>query len=50
MIGSAAKLGFMPFVTNLAPVIVVIMVVFVVTVRFVFRREFVPPQKPRPRS
>jgi len=42
MIGSAAKLGFMPFVTNLAPVIVVIMVVFVVTVRFVFRREFVP--------
>jgi len=42
LIGSAAKLGYLPFVTNLAPLVLVNLVVFVITVRFVFKREFVP--------
>jgi Na+/H+ antiporter NhaD/arsenite permease-like protein len=42
MIGSAAHLGFLPFVANLTPVIVVILFFYVLTIRWLFRKEFVP--------
>jgi len=41
IIGSRAGLSFVDFVVNLGPIIVVIMVVFVVMARWLFRRTFV---------
>jgi Na+/H+ antiporter NhaD/arsenite permease-like protein len=39
MIGSAAHLNFMDFITNLAPGVIVILIAFVVTLWFVFRKR-----------
>jgi Na+/H+ antiporter NhaD/arsenite permease-like protein len=39
LIGSAAPLGFVEFLTNLGPVALLILVAFVVTTRFQFRRD-----------
>ncbi|SDH69363.1 SLC13 family permease [Desulfosporosinus hippei] len=41
MIGSATGLGFMDFVINLAPVIVIIMIVTVFLLKFIYRKELV---------
>ncbi|MQL52834.1 hypothetical protein GFC01_11305 [Desulfofundulus thermobenzoicus] len=41
MIGSAVKLGFMDFVINLTPVVVVIYIVTVFILRVIYRRELV---------
>lgn len=41
MIGSATGLGFMDFVINLAPVIVVIMIVTVFLLKFIYRKQLV---------
>ncbi|HVN95652.1 MAG TPA: ArsB/NhaD family transporter [Syntrophorhabdaceae bacterium] len=41
MIGSKAQLGFMPFVHHLTPVIILVMIAFIVTIKFVFGRRFV---------
>ncbi|MEG6521662.1 ArsB/NhaD family transporter [Desulfotomaculum sp. 1211_IL3151] len=41
MIGSATGLGFMDFVVNLAPIIIVIMVVTVFLLRIIFRKQMV---------
>lgn len=40
MIASRAQLTFMDFVWNLAPVVVLILLAFLVTIRFLFRRTF----------
>jgi len=40
MIASRAELTFMDFISNLLPVIVLILIVFLVTIRFMFRRHF----------
>jgi Na+/H+ antiporter NhaD/arsenite permease-like protein len=45
LIGSAAGLGFTEFVVNLAPVTIVIFLVFIVTVRFLFRDLQVPDER-----
>ena len=39
MIGSASGLGFMSFVNNMTPVILVILVVYLLTVRFIFKKD-----------
>ncbi|NCO39967.1 MAG: hypothetical protein COZ06_30510 [Armatimonadetes bacterium CG_4_10_14_3_um_filter_66_18] len=44
MIGSAARLGYVPFVANLTPVVLVILAVYLLTVRWLFRKEFVPKE------
>ncbi len=45
MIASKAKLDFMAFVTNLAPVVVIMMVVFLIVVRLIFgKRLSVSPE------
>ncbi|ABO50505.1 possible tyrosine transporter P-protein [Desulforamulus reducens MI-1] len=41
MIGSAVGLGFMDFVVNLAPVVIVIMVVTIYLLKWIYRKEFV---------
>lgn len=41
MIGSATKLGFMDFVINLTPVIVVIYVLTIFLLRFIYRKQLV---------
>ncbi|AEF94040.1 Citrate transporter [Desulfotomaculum nigrificans CO-1-SRB] len=41
MIGSATGLGFMDFVINLTPVIIVIMAVTVLLLRFIYRKQLV---------
>ena len=41
MIGSAAGLSFMDFVVNLGPIVIVILVVFLIMARFLFRKDLV---------
>ncbi|CCO09456.1 SLC13 family permease [Desulforamulus hydrothermalis] len=41
MIGSAVGLGFMDFVVNLAPVVIVIMVVTIYLLKWIYRKQFV---------
>lgn len=43
LIGSSAKLGFNDFLFNLSPVIVVILITFLITIYFVFRKEWHVP-------
>jgi len=43
MIGSTAKLGFLDFLVNLAPIIVIIFVVFIGCYVFLFRRQLAAP-------
>lgn len=47
MIGSATGLGFMPFLSNLAPIAVVLMIFLIVYLRFAFRRELAAPVQHR---
>jgi Na+/H+ antiporter NhaD/arsenite permease-like protein len=49
LIASKAKLDFMDFVYNLAPVVVVLMVVFLVVLKVVFGRKLVADEKVRKR-
>jgi len=42
MIGSASHLGYMPFVMNLTPAVVLVLAAYLVTVRFMFAKEFIP--------
>ena len=39
MIGSKAELGFMPFVYNLTPVIIICLIVYVITIVIVFKKS-----------
>ncbi|BEP28701.1 ArsB/NhaD family transporter [Helicovermis profundi] len=39
MIGSAANLGFMDFVTNLAPVIVIVFIVIMFILKFIYKKD-----------
>ncbi|MFZ5647047.1 MAG: SLC13 family permease [Bacillota bacterium] len=45
MIGSATKLGFMDFIINLTPVIVVVYVLTVFVLRFIYRKQLVADHK-----
>jgi Na+/H+ antiporter NhaD/arsenite permease-like protein len=47
MIGSTAGLGFMTFAANLTPVIVVIFVVYLATLRWLFRRSLTVSEQAR---
>jgi Na+/H+ antiporter NhaD/arsenite permease-like protein len=49
MIGSAAEIGFMSFILNLAPVIVIIFVAYLATVRWLFRRSITISEEMRAR-
>jgi Na+/H+ antiporter NhaD/arsenite permease-like protein len=49
MIGSAAEIGFMSFILNLAPVIVIIFVAYLATVRWLFRRSVTISEEMRAR-
>ncbi len=47
MIGSKAQLGFMPFVYHLTPVIIIVLIVFIITIKFVFGKKFVVHEEQR---
>lgn len=41
MIGSKAHLGFIPFIYNLSPVIIVVLIAFIISIKFIFGRKMV---------
>ena len=47
MIGSAAGLGFMSFIAHLTPVIIIILVAYLATIRLLFRRNLVIGEEAR---
>jgi Na+/H+ antiporter NhaD/arsenite permease-like protein len=49
MIGSKAQLGFMPFVYNLSPVIIVVLIAFIISIRFIFGKKMVVKEELRQR-
>ena len=49
MIGSKAQLGFMPFVYNLSPVIIIVLIAFIISIRFIFGKKMVVKEELRQR-
>ncbi len=49
MIGSKAQLGFMPFLYNLSPVIIVVLIAFIISIRFIFGKKMVVREELRQR-
>jgi Na+/H+ antiporter NhaD/arsenite permease-like protein len=49
MIGSKAHLGFMPFVYNLSPVIIVVLIAFIISIKFIFGKKMVVKEELRER-
>ena len=49
MIGSKAQLGFMPFVYNLTPVIIVVLIAYIISIKFIFGRHMVVKEELRQR-
>jgi Na+/H+ antiporter NhaD/arsenite permease-like protein len=49
MIGSKAQLGFMPFVYHLTPVIIVVLVAYIISIKFIFGRKMVVKEELRQR-
>jgi Na+/H+ antiporter NhaD/arsenite permease-like protein len=49
MIGSKAQLGFMPFVYNLTPVIIVVLIAYIISIKFIFGRKMVVKEELRQR-
>ncbi|HVO66644.1 MAG TPA: ArsB/NhaD family transporter [Syntrophales bacterium] len=49
MIGSKAQLGFMPFVYHLTPVIIVVLIVYIISIKFIFGRKMVVKEELRRR-
>jgi Na+/H+ antiporter NhaD/arsenite permease-like protein len=49
MIGSKAQLGFMPFVYNLAPVIIFVLIAFIISIRFIFGKKMTVKEELRQR-
>ena len=49
MIGSKAQLGFMPFVYNLTPVIIFVLIAFIISIRFIFGKKMTVKEELRQR-
>jgi Na+/H+ antiporter NhaD/arsenite permease-like protein len=49
MIGSKAQLGFMPFVYHLTPVIIVVLIAYIVSIKFIFSKHLVVKEDLRQR-
>jgi Na+/H+ antiporter NhaD/arsenite permease-like protein len=49
MIGSKAQLGFMPFVYHLTPVIIVVLIAYIVSIKFIFGKHLVVKEDLRQR-
>jgi len=49
MIGSKAQLGFMPFVYNLSPVIIIVLIAFIISIRFIFGKKMTVKEELRQR-
>ena len=49
MISSKAQLGFMPFVYNLSPVIIIVLIAFIISIRFIFGKKMVVKEELRQR-
>jgi Na+/H+ antiporter NhaD/arsenite permease-like protein len=49
MIGSKAQLGFMPFVYNLAPVIIFVLIAYIISIRFIFGKKMTVKEELRQR-
>ncbi len=49
MIGSKAQLGFMPFVYHLTPVIIVVLIAYIISIKFIFGRKMVVKEALRQR-
>jgi len=49
MIGSKAQLGFMPFVYHLTPVIIVVLIAYIISIKFIFGKKMVVKEELRQR-
>ena len=49
MIGSKAQLGFMPFVYHLTPVIIVVLIAYIISIKFIFGKKMVVKEELRKR-
>jgi Na+/H+ antiporter NhaD/arsenite permease-like protein len=49
MIGSKAQLGFMPFVYHLTPVIVVVLIAYIISIKFIFGKRMIVKEELRQR-
>jgi Na+/H+ antiporter NhaD/arsenite permease-like protein len=49
MIGSKAQLGFMPFVYNLTPVIIIALIAFIISIKFIFGKKMTVKEELRQR-
>jgi Na+/H+ antiporter NhaD/arsenite permease-like protein len=49
MIASKAQLGFMPFVYHLTPVIIVVLIAFIISIKFIFGKHMVVKEELRQR-